>query len=291
CRDDYSLVIESVDEVLYHRFEALLAEDLAAVDLSGLVVALTTPFDDNDEIDKERLVEHVQFLARSNVRRLLVAGTTGEFFSLSDTERRCALSLVREYFPGMVLFNAGAEGLGRTRKLVRCGEECGADALVVITPYYFANCTTEGLASYFREVSAMTDMPLVLYNFPRHAQNHLSKEALKTVPHTALKDSSADLSLIDATPAYFLGNDRKIIEACEKGAKGFVTGTANATPEPYVAIENALRINAREDATAIQDTISILAERFHGHDQIARLKQAIAQKIPGYPVRVRPPLI
>jgi 4-hydroxy-tetrahydrodipicolinate synthase len=290
CRDDYSLVIESVDDVLYHRFEALLSEDLAAVDLSGLVVALTTPFDRNDNVDQEKLVEHVQFLARANVRRLLVAGTTGEFFSLTDTERRGILALVREYFPGMVLFNAGAEGPGRTRELARAGEECGADALVVIAPYYYASCTTEGLIAYFREMAAMSDMPLVLYNFPRHTRNPLSAEVLRAVPHAALKDSAADLSLIAATPAYFVGNDRRIAEAHGRGARGFVTGVANALPEPYVALEKALHNADAARAATMQTTVAALAERFHGIDQIARIKRAVAEVVPGYPLRVRPPL-
>lgn len=291
CRDDYSLVIESVDDALYRRFKSLLSEDLAAVGLSGLVVALTTPFDGDDNVDKERLIEHVQFLARANVRRLLVAGTTGEFFSLTDAERRCVLSLVREYFPGMVLFNAGADGLGRTRELMRCGEVCGADALVVIAPYYFAGCSPRGLSAYFQAVAETSDVPLVLYNFPRHTGNPLSPELLHTTPHAALKDSSAELSLIDATPAYFVGNDRLITAAAARGARGFVTGVANAVPDPYVALEATLDGTDEAERARLQDTVTELARQFHGPRQIAAIKRAVARVVPGYPDRVRPPLV
>jgi len=272
-----------------HTTSGLLDENMTV--LSGLTVALTTPFDTNDNIDKEYLVEHVRFLARENVRSLLVAGTTGEFFSLSDSERRSILTLVRHHFSGQVLFNAGAEGLGRTRELVLCAQECAADGVVIIAPYYFANCTSDGLIAYLRQIVALTSLPLVLYNFPRHTQNPLNAQILDSVPHAALKDSSADLSLIAHTPAYFLGNDRLVVSAYEKGAKGFVTGVANAEPGPYVALELALEQKDFALAAALQQEVTNAAQRYHGIEQISLIKKAISRQVPGYPQLVRAPLV
>ncbi|MCF7954248.1 MAG: dihydrodipicolinate synthase family protein, partial [Phycisphaerae bacterium] len=85
-----------------------------AADLSGLVVPITTPFDENDKIDKRMFIEHLDMLAAQGVKRILVNGTTAEFFSMTEDERKVCLKLAREYFPGVVMFHAGSSSLKQT---------------------------------------------------------------------------------------------------------------------------------------------------------------------------------
>ncbi|MBW8035807.1 MAG: hypothetical protein FVQ79_09305, partial [Planctomycetes bacterium] len=149
CREDYSVVVESVSSELYEHFEGLLAEYLTEVDLSGLVVPVTTPFSKSNEIDKRMFIEHLEMLSKQGVKRILVNGTTGEFFSLMPEERRMMLKLAREYFPGVIMFHAGYASLAETEKEARWGQEYGADAIVAITPYYLADLPGDGLVDYF----------------------------------------------------------------------------------------------------------------------------------------------
>ncbi len=289
CREDYSLVVESIEEELFRRFESLLNEDLAAVALSGCICAVTTPFDRNDRLDTESFIRHLDFLSDKGISRILINGTTGEFHSLSGHERKLLLKVARRYFPGMVLFQAGCDGLGETLEEVRWGEEYGADAIVVITPYYYAGVSPDGIVQYYTEIARHTTLPLIVYHFPRHTQISLSAEALRRIPHAAIKDSAANLELVPATPAYFIGGDRKILQCYEKGGSGFVTGIANVFPEPYLEIERAASNRENRYANELQQYISELSALFTGITQPAKIKEAVAARLLGYPTRVRPP--
>jgi len=289
CREDYTLVVESMEEELYRRFENLLKDDLDAVALSGCICAVTTPFDRDDRLDTESFIRHLDFLSDRGVSRILINGTTGEFHSLSSRERKLLLKVARRYFPGMILFQAGCDGLGGTMEEIRWGEEYGADALVVITPYYYAEASPDGIVRYYTEIAAHTTLPLIIYHFPRHTQNRISADMLRRIPHAAIKDSAADLDLIAASPAYFIGGDRRILDCYQLGGAGFVTGIANVLPEPYLNIERAVATGANEYANELQRYICGLSARFTGVTQPAKIKEALSVRLPGYPARVRPP--
>jgi 4-hydroxy-tetrahydrodipicolinate synthase len=290
CRDDYRLVVESVDADLFERYRTLLEVDLERVRIDGSIVPITTPFTAEGSIDKKAFIEHCEFLARRGVEKLLVNGTTGEFFSLLGEERKQLLELAVRYFPGVVLFQAGADSLAQTLRQTAWAEEYGADAVVVIVPYYFANAPARGIVDYFHYVAESTSLPLLPYNFPRHTGNPLTADILSKIEHFGLKDSSGDLSLIGSTPRYFIGSDRKILAAHQAGARGFISAQSNHTPERYVAMEKALADGNLERAKQLQQEITSTAEAFSGVSQIARVKRAIAGRLAGYPVSVRPPL-
>ena len=288
CKEDYTIVVESVADDLFVRFRDLLEPDLAAVNLAGLIVAVLTPFDETNRFDQSAFIAHVEFLAARGVRRLLVNGTTGEFFSLSAAERKLALTLARRYFPGVVVFHAGSDSLVQTLEEARWGEEYGADAIAVLPPYYLANAPAEGIAAYFNAIADRIEAPLVLYNFPIHTGNAITAEILAQVPHAALKDSSGDLELVAHTPRYFIGGDERILECRRAGGAGFVTGRANFAPELYAAMESALEKGGTE-AEALQQRIVRVVQATQGG--IPVFKSALAQRLENYPTRVRLPLM
>ncbi|MFO7820689.1 MAG: dihydrodipicolinate synthase family protein [Lentisphaeria bacterium] len=287
--DDYHLEIESISQELLKHFHDLLDKHIATVDLTGLIVAVTTPFDDNRMIDRRAFITHLEFLAQNNVKRILVNGTTGEFFSLLPEERKMLLTLARRYFPGVVLSQVGSDSLAQTLKAIKWAEKYGADAVVALPPYYPGNISKPGLQQYFERLATATDLPLLLYNFPKHTRNPLDPELLREIPHYGLKDSAANLNLMSATPHYFIGNDKMIVENYRRGGCGFVSGLANAFPEPYVSIERACRENNMDTAKKLQAEI---CEMFKPYADILipGVKAAVAQQIPGYPTNVRLPL-
>jgi dihydrodipicolinate synthase/N-acetylneuraminate lyase/uridine kinase len=291
CHDDYSLVVESVSAQMFERFQTLLQESLDPVDLSGLIVPVLTPFSEDGSIDQEMLIAHFEFLAEAGVKRVLVSGTTGEFFSLTPSERKLTLQLARRYFPGVVFFQAGRDSLAQTRKEVGWARDYGADAIVVLPPYFFANATQAGLVGYFNTLAADIDVPLILYNFPLHTNNPLTPEVLKQVKHFGLKDSSASLELREVTPHYYIGGDCHILKSHQAGGCGFVSGPSNAFPVLFTAMESALAEGDTARAENIQKRICAVSEVFSGAGEISGIKYALSRVIKGYPTRVRLPLV
>lgn len=291
CGADYRLTIEAVDAGLFDELQEFVYAELECIDLSGLTVPVLTPFEAGGAIDQPAFIRHLEFLAEKGVRRVLVNGTTGEFFSLSAAERRLLLVLARRYFPGVVMFHAGSDSLTQAIEEVKWAEDYGSDAILALPPYYFAAAPREGIITFFQKLAEQTSLPFILYNFPLHTGNPLDMEILSAVKHFGLKDSGGDFSLMHPTTHYYVTEARRITEGYKAGAYGFFCGTANAEPELFVAIEQALR-GRSENAADLQQQIDCLEDKFSsGADFIGAFKIATAAKLPDYPVTVRLPLI
>lgn len=289
CTDEHVMVVESVSQEIFNEFDTVLKADLEKVDLSGLIVAVTTPFDEKYKIDQRMFIEHLEYLAHHGVRRILVNGTTGEFFSLSQQERKLLLKLTRRYFSGMVLFQAGSDALAQTKEEISWADEYGADAIVSLSPYYFAHAPEEGIIDYFNLLAEEVNVPFILYNYPKFTQNNITGEMLKQIAHSGIKDSSGDLSLISSSPRYYVGGDEHILEAHQKGGYGFVSGLAAALPGVYVKMEKSL-YQDKQYSEDMQQVISSFANTFSDVGEIAKIKYAVSKRISGYPERVRLPL-
>jgi 4-hydroxy-tetrahydrodipicolinate synthase len=251
--------------------------------LNGLVVPVVTPFADDDSIDFGAYLSHLDWLAECGVRNLLVNGTTAEFFSLTPEEQLELLKVSREAWKGTLIFHLGDTALFQTLETAHKAQEAGADFIASLPPFYFENAPADGLVAWFSRLSLESDLPLILYNFPKHTGNALTSEMLEKIPHWGLKDSSGDLSLIPSTPNYFVGGDRKISAAYAAGAKGFVSASANIDPLPYVKIE-------KFQTPELQAAVDAVNARASGPFAIANIKQALSEILPGYPAAVRPPL-
>ena len=142
-----------------------------------------------------------------------------------------------------------------------------------LPPFYFSGAPAEGLVRWFNELAEASALPFILYNFPKHTGNPLTPEILAQIPHYGMKDSSADLSLVPATPRYFVGGDRKISAAYASGAQGFVSASANIDPVPYLRIET-------EQTPENQSAVDVVNARTSGPYAIARIKQILSEIIP-----------
>jgi len=253
-------------------------------ELNGLVVPVPTPFAESGAIDFGAFLAHLDWLAECGVRNLLVNGTTGEFFSLTPAEQLQLLQVARENWDGVLIAHTGSPVLAQCLETARAAEGEGADFIAALPPFYFAGAPAAGLVRWFSELADSTVLPLILYNFPKHTGNPLTPEILAQIHHYGMKDSSADLSLIPATPRYFVGGDRKISAAYVAGAQGFVSASANIAPLPYLRIE-------QEQTPENQVAVDAVNARTNGPFAIARIKQALSEIIPGYPSAVRLPLM
>jgi len=252
-------------------------------EIEGLVVPVPTPFAEDGSVDLGAFLSHLDWLAECGVNNLLINGTTAEFFSLTHDEQMELLQAARESWSGSLVFHVGSTALFQGLEAARAAEHAGADFIASLPPFYIANAPADGLVEWFTQLSEATELPFIPYNFPKHTGNPLTPEILKQIPHWGMKDSSADLSLISATPRYFVGGDRKISEAYAGGAVGFVSASANIDPKPYLQIE-------KEQTPELQVAVDAVNARASGPYAIARIKQALSEILPGYPSRVRPPL-
>ncbi|VGO20246.1 dihydrodipicolinate synthase family protein [Pontiella sulfatireligans] len=257
--------------------------------MKGLIVPLLTPFSDAGKIDEGALIRHLEFLARHGVERIMVNGTTAEFYSLLPEERKAMLMLVRKHFSGLVVLHAGGMGLVQNKIEVQWANELGADAVAALPPIYPAGLPERGIIEYFQALEKEAEVPFILYNFPKHAGNAITAEILKAVPHYALKDSAQDFELMKHTPRYFAGTSTNIFEPVQQGASGFVAATANVRPELYTAFEMLLADAKVEEAAVMQQEVRAYSALFSAGG-VPLLKQALARKLPGYPANVRCPL-
>ncbi len=264
---------------------------MTKLDLSGLIVPPTTPFDDRNVIDEASLAAHLEYLAEAGVTRLLVNGTTAEFFSLLPAERLSLLKISKRHFAGTIFFNTASDSLLQAIQTARLAEDEGVDAIVAMAPYYLSDAPAKGIIRFFNELGASVRIPMVLYNFTKHTNNPLTPEMLKEIDHLAIKDASADSSLIGATPSYLAGTSRQIVERVRMGAVGFVSSLATFLPERYVKLERLLREGDMEGAEAAQQEIIANVEKISSDNEIGGIKKELAAVIKGYPERVRLPLV
>ena len=255
----------------------------------GLIVPVLTPFKESGAIDQNAFIQHLEFLAHHGIERIMVNGTTAEFFSLLPEERKMLLKLARRHFSGLIVVHAGGLGLAQNKQEIRWANEWGADAVAALPPIYPAGLPAAGIIDYFKALEAAADVPFFLYNFPKHAGNAITPEILKAVPHYALKDSGQNLELMEATPRYFIGSSTNIFEPVQQGAAGFVAGTANVRPELYAALEMLVVAAKVEEAAVMQQEVKAYSAQFSAGG-VPLLKQALARKLPGYPTHVRCPL-
>ncbi|MDP6046627.1 MAG: dihydrodipicolinate synthase family protein [Phycisphaerae bacterium] len=169
CHEDYRLELESLSQELYARVGQLLHADIEEVDLDGLIAPVLTPFAEDGQIDPRAFVEHLDWLAVAGVRRVLIGDVTGELFSLTGDERLELLKLALEYFPGLVLFQAGGGPLRETIDLARQAQELGAEAICCTRPIGWPDAPPEGLAEYLKQIAAAVEVPLILSGSDRHS--------------------------------------------------------------------------------------------------------------------------
>ena len=291
CHDNYRLTLESIAREHFSALNASAPGTLESVQLEGLIVPPCTPFGDAGSIDERAFVEHLEYLAGHGVSRLLINGTTAEFFSLLPHERRELLSVARRYFPGLIMFNTGSDSLAQAREAARWGEDYGADAIAAMTPYYYADVGEEGLVHYFNALRDSVDVPMAIYNFTRHTGNAITPAILGQVQHVALKDSSNDPTLIPATPCYLAGTSTRMVQAMTSGAKGFVSALAGCMPELYVKLEHVLQTGDLAAAEPIQETIRTQAATCTAPNEIAGIKRRLTDRLDAYPTSTRLPLL
>jgi dihydrodipicolinate synthase/N-acetylneuraminate lyase len=189
-----------------------------------------------------------------------------------------------------VLVHAGANTTAETLALTRHAASLGVDAIVAITPTFYA-MPDDALLVYFVEVAAAAPrLPMLVYDIPQMAMNGVSPELLARLPEAipsfaGLKCSRPDMQmirrLIDAAPAgaaLFAGNEAIALGSLALGAHALISGLATAIPEPFVALTAAFATGDVETARHEQQRINQLLSCLPAGARIGAIKRILAQR-------------
>lgn len=215
----------------------------------GCAAALVTPFKGN-RVDYDALESLIDWQLEEGVDALVILGTTGEPPAVTDAERpaiiECAVAQVKRRVPIIV-----GTGSNDTRAAIRMSVEAqtlGADALLVVTPYY-NKASQSGLKRHYAAVAENVSLPVIMYNVPGRTGVNLDPEtvsALARIPNLcAVKEASGSLrQLTDLAAcadglAVYCGNDDQVIPAMALGARGVISVAANIIPRQMVELTHA----------------------------------------------------
>lgn len=221
----------------------------------GSIVALVTPFKKDETIDEERLRFLINWHIKNKTDGILVCGTTGESPTLSHEEHKKVVEIAVEETKKRVPLIAGA-GSNCTQEsldLALHAKKTGADALLVITPYY-NKPTQEGLYQHYKKISSHVPLPLIMYNVPgRTGVNILPQTAARIYKDCknviGIKEASANLdqitqlmSLVDGAFLLLSGSDEVTLPILSVGGKGVISVFANVMPkETHKLVDSFLR--------------------------------------------------
>ncbi len=210
----------------------------------GSMVALVTPMQADGSIDEENLARLVEFHMENGTDAIVVVGTTGESATL-DREEHChviakCVDMVNGRVP--VIAGTGANSTREAIDLTRCAMSAGADACLLVTPYY-NKPTQEGLYRHFKAVAEAVPVPQILYNVPGRSACDMLNDTVDRLADISnivgIKDATGDMArgkaLIERCGDridVYSGDDATTLELVRLGAKGGISVTANVAPRP-----------------------------------------------------------
>lgn len=255
----------------------------------GSLVALVTPMADDGSIDAEALRRLVDWHVAQGTNGIVAVGTTGESATLDEDEHCEAIRLTVEYAAGRlpVIAGTGANSTSEAVRLTRCAKDAGADACLLVTPYY-NKPTQEGLFQHHRTVAEAVDIPQILYNVPGRTACDMQPETvgrLAQLPNiVGLKEATGDLSRVRRIrrltgPEFDLysGDDATALEFMLLGGQGVISVTANVAPAAMSRMCAAALAGDRADAEQIDATLSGLHQQLFIEANPIPVKWAVAE--------------
>lgn len=208
---------------------------------TGAAVAIVTPFTDN-RVNYDELGVMIERQIANSTDAIVICGTTGESSTLTDEEHRQCIRFCVEKVAGRVpvIAGTGSNDTDYAISLSRYACEVGADALLLVTPYY-NKATPKGLVRNFTAIADATDKPIILYNVPSRTGVNITlpvyKELSKHERIVAAKEASGNISAIAQLAAecgdsldIYSGNDDQIVPILSLGGKGVISVLSNVVP-------------------------------------------------------------
>ena len=216
----------------------------------GIYTPVVTPYDEDFVCNEEALAETIEFLIKSGVNGLVIAGSTGEYYAQTMKERiklmEICKNLIKSRLPMIV--GTGAIRTEDSIEYAKQAKRIGADALLVTTPPY-AYPTGREIALHALAIDRAADLPIMLYNYPGRMSVNMDKDTLDRVGRSknfcGIKESSGDINRLHMLAREYphislsCGMDDQALEFFAWGAKSWVCAGSNFSPEAHIALYRA----------------------------------------------------
>ncbi len=254
--------------------------------LSGILAAIATPFTSDFRLDGDALALHTERLTTAEIGGIVTCGSTGEFPSLTTFERKVVTETVLEAARGRVpvVVQTGSTRVDETIELSLHAQDLGAEAVMVVAPYYEPLSWPETL-SYYKLLAGSLRIPIMLYHIPGATGRKLTADQVIELARIdgvqSMKDSSNDASLLmtlihglqgQSDFAVFNGWDSLNLVALASGARGSVWGMANFIPELCVEFYRSSLDRDQERMQDLWNRILPLVTFCESHNYVAAVK-------------------
>lgn len=231
----------------------------------GSMTALITPFRADGSVDERAFQDFVEWQITEGTDGLVPAGTTGESATLSHDEHKRVVELTIEVNRGRVpvIAGAGSNSTDETIDLARHAKKAGADAALIVLPYY-NRPTQEGLFQHFKAVTTAVDIPIIVYTVPARTGGDIGIETLKRLrafPNiVGIKDATADLArplrtrvAVGADFCQLSGEDATVTAFLAQGGVGCISVTSNIAPRLLADLHDAWNAGDFAKANELRD--------------------------------------
>ena len=231
---------------------------------TGACTALVTPFDDSGAINYDAFAAQIDAQIDSGIDALCVCGTTGESSTMSIREHIAAVEFCVKHVNHRVKVIAGAGSNDTSAAVYLCqhAQDSGADALLLVTPYY-NKCSQTGLIKHYEYIADRVELPIILYNVPSRTGVSFTAETYQVLSQNprfnGVKEASGNFSLLAHTrflcgDDFYIwsGNDDQVVPMMSLGAKGVISVAANIVPKVMVDMTHLCLDNDIAAASKLQ---------------------------------------
>lgn len=267
----------------------------------GSIPALVTPFAAG-RVDEAAFRALIDWQIGEGSTALVPCGTTGEVATLERAEHHRLIAVAVEAARGRVPVIAGCGSYSTAASIahVKAAQEAGAEAALVVVPYY-NRPSQAGIAAHFRAIADASDLPIVVYNVPGRTVADISVETLaeiSTIPSViGIKDATGNLARVTAQRlacgeafCQLSGNDDMALGFNAMGGVGCISVTANVAPRLCAEFQAATRERRWDDALALQDRLFPLHVAMFADASPGPAKYALSKVRPDFPTELRLPL-
>jgi 4-hydroxy-tetrahydrodipicolinate synthase len=268
----------------------------------GSIPALVTPFS-GGRVAEDTFADFVEWQITECSNALVPCGTTGEVATLTADEHRELIAHTVQIAKGRVpvIAGCGTYSTAASIERIRAAADVGADAALVVVPYY-NKPSQAGLAAHFTAIADASPLPIVVYNVPSRTVADISVETLAQIAKhqriVAVKDATGNLGRVSAQRLacgedfiQLSGNDDMALGFNAMGGTGCISVTANVAPRLCSDFQNAMKDGRWDDAVKLQDRLYPLHAALFTDASPAPTKYALTRVRPGFPEELRLPLV
>jgi 4-hydroxy-tetrahydrodipicolinate synthase len=267
----------------------------------GSIPALVTPFRD-EAFDEPAFRDFVEWQINEGSHGLVPCGTTGESATLDAAEHRRVVAACVDQAAARVpvIAGCGSNSTAVAKQLMASSAEAGADAALIVLPYY-NRPNQDGLHAHFAALAEASPLPIIVYNVPGRTVTDILPETLGRVAAlptvVGIKDASGDLGRVTAHrrlcgPDFvqLSGNDDIALGFLAMGGAGTISVTANVAPRLFAQFHDAWDAGDRETVLSIQDRLFPLHKALFSDASPGPAKYALSRLRPGFPTELRLPM-